>query len=51
MKVSSRSPTKVVAFRLPPHVYSVVERRAKKQKIKPSDYLRNLVSKDALRRR
>jgi len=43
--------TRVIAFRIPLGVYSIVERRAEKQKIKPSDYLKNLVSKDALRRR
>ena len=43
--------TKVVAYRLENDVYSIVERRAGKRKVKVSEYLKNLVSYDARRRR
>jgi len=43
--------TRVIAVRLPLNVYSILERRAGKQKIKPSSYLKKLISNDALRRR
>ena len=43
--------TRSIAYRLPNDVYSIAERRAKKQKIKLSEYLRNFFTKDATRRR
>lgn len=43
--------TKVVAFRVDMNAYQIIERRARKQGIKVSDYLRNMVTNDAKRRR
>lgn len=43
--------TKPVTFRLPKEVVAIVERRAKKQGLKLSEYLRKFVTYDALRRR
>jgi len=53
VKKSSKSSTrtKVVAYRLENDVYSIVERRAGKRKVKVSEYLKNFISRDARRRR
>lgn len=45
------SKTKVVAFRVFNDAYAIIERRAKKHGILISEYLRNLVTNDAKRRR
>ncbi len=45
------SKTKTIAFRLPNDVYNIVERRARKQKIKVSEYLKRHITYDATRRR
>ena len=42
--------TKVVAFRLPNEVYFVLERRAKKQNITVSAYLKKRVKYDTMRK-
>jgi len=43
--------TKLIAFRIPNNVYAIVERRAKKQKIKVSEYIKAFIIYDAMRRR
>ena len=43
--------TKLVAFRVENYVHSVVQRRANRQGIKVSEYLRNMVTYDAKRKR
>lgn len=45
------SKTKSIATRLPNDVYAVIERRAKKKGLKPSEWLRGFVTYDARRRR
>ena len=43
--------TTVVAVRLPNEVTDVIERRAEKQGLKPSEYIKKLISYDCLRKR
>jgi len=43
--------TKSIACRLPLDVYAVIERRAKKRKVIPSEYLKRLITYDARRKR
>ena len=43
--------TEVVAARLPNEVIVVITRRAEKQRLKPSEYIKQLISYDTLRKR
>ena len=45
--IPSRTTTPV-AVRLPNEVYNILKRRATKQKIKPSEYLKRLVTYECL---
>jgi len=45
------SKTKSIATRLPIDVFSIIEKRAKKRNMKPSEWLRGFVTYDARRRR
>ena len=49
MSNNPSSTTRAIALRLPNDVYAILERRADKQKVKPSDYLRRRVVYDTRR--
>ncbi len=42
--------TKPIAFRLPVEVYQVIERKARKQGLKPADWLKRRVAYDVCRK-
>ena len=48
-KLSSRI-TQVIALRLPNEVVAIITRRAEKQSIKPSEWLRNRITYDTKRK-
>lgn len=50
MSNSPSHTTKIIAFRLPNEVYSILERKAGKQGIKPSEWLRKRVIYDICRK-
>jgi len=51
MSILASKTTKAVAFRLENVVYGKIERRAKRQGIKVSEYLRNFITTDVKRKR
>ena len=48
--MSKENPTIPIAFRLPKSVYAIINRRAGKQNIKPSEWLRKRVIYDVQRK-
>jgi len=48
---NSSTKTKIVATRVPIDVFSIIERRASKRGMKPSEYLRDFITKEVRRKR
>jgi len=48
---NTSSITKSIATRIPMDVYAILVRRARKRGLKPSEYLRDFITKDVRRRR